>query len=265
MSDAPVTTETATTQTTETTETTQAPVGSALDFIPESYRAASWATKYTSADDFFKGIDNLSKLAGQKQVVQGLQAPGESATEEEWSKFFGQIGRPEAADKYALPEDVSAPQGVNLEEERKTFTALAHKNGLTQRQAAGLFKDYMAGLSEQATKAQAGAKLSHEEALKGAFGDDAEAGLVQAKKGAQALGIGDKLDAAGLSTNPLVLQLCAKLGELAGEASFESGKATDNKETIMERAKKLQTSPAYWTDPKVFAEVEELYKRANGL
>ncbi|BCS87335.1 hypothetical protein [Pseudodesulfovibrio sediminis] len=53
--------------------------------VPEEFREASFVAKYKTPEDFFKGVDNLSKLAGQKQ--KGLVAPGEGASEEEVAAF----------------------------------------------------------------------------------------------------------------------------------------------------------------------------------
>lgn len=243
---------------------TQAPVQkSGLDFIPEQFKTASWATKYQNPEDFFKGVDHMTKVMGQKQIVQGVQTPGAEAPDEEWDQFYSKIGRPESSDKYTLPEDIEVHEGFDIAEEKKTFTEIAHKSGITQKQAEKLFKNYVEKVNENYKQDSDKQTASFDQVVKQTFPDDPTAGLAMAKRGAKALGIGDKLDQEGLSLNPTVLQLCAKLGELAGEDSFVRSNDSDSKESLLDRAKRLQSTPAYWNDQKVFDEVAQIYKQAT--
>lgn len=239
---------------------------SGLDFIPEKYRSESWASKYDSPEKFFEGVHNLNKMIGQKEIVQGLQAPGENATPDDWNKFYNQLGRPESADKYTLPEDVKAFDGFDLDGEKKIFSELAHKNGLTQKQAEGLFKDYIANVNQFHEKSQESLQIGIDKAAKIAFGEKSDEGFDLAKRGAKALGIGNKLDSEGLSANPLVLQLCAKLGELVGEDSFIPGGSAETFESLREQALNIQRSPEYQRgDQALFDKVQDLYKRAEKM
>lgn len=232
-----------------------------LDFIPEAYKSASWATKYKTPEDFFKGIEHMAKVVGQKQVIQGIQPPPENATEEELNAFYAQLGRPEAADKYALPDDIQAPEAFDVAAAKKSFSELAHKNGLTQKQAASLFKDFMETEVKEHQENEASKVKSFEDAVKIAFPDDPDAGFALAKKGAKAAGIGNKLDAEGLSTHPAVLKLCAELGKLVGEDTVIKGNA-ESTETLQEKALKLQRSPEYVRgDKDVHRQVQEIYQR----
>lgn len=84
-----------------------------------------------------------------------LLKPQESWTDEQWSKFYGDLGRPEAPEKYALPE-VKLPEGVSVDEAlRADMLKSAHKAGLTTRQFSTLYADFLARQSaayEQVTK-----------------------------------------------------------------------------------------------------------------
>jgi hypothetical protein len=247
-------------------EANPSPAPAGLDFIPESYRSAPWATKYKSADDFFKGVDGMAQLIGKKEIVQGLQAPGAEAPDEEWGKFFNQIGRPESAEKYELPADLQAHEGLNLDEVKASFTSIAHKNGLTQKQAAGLFKDYVETLNQDFVKSQEQVKVSFQEVVNKTFPDNPKAGFDLAKRGAKAAGLLDKIDSEGLSLNPIVLQLSAELGKYVGEDTLESGKGTaESSESFVQEALRLQKSPEYWKDKAVFNKVAELYEKAERL
>lgn len=243
-----------------------APSASGLSFIPEAYRNAGWATKYTSEEDLWKGVDNMAKLVGQKQVVQGLQLPGEEASPEEVNAFYTALGRPESADKYELPKDLAVPEGYNIDEVSQNFRNLAHKNGIPQKQAAALFKDFIELENQNFQKSQETVTKDFEAALKTAFPQDAKTGLDLAKKGAKLVGGGDILDQAGLSTNPIVLQLCAKLGELSGESNFVKPDGnTDTKASILEEAKRIQATPEYQRGDKALHEkVSGMYKQVYG-
>lgn len=233
---------------------------SGLDFIPEAFRESTWAKKYTTPEDFFKGVDNMSKLMGQKQIIEGIKPPGQDATDDDWGKFFNEIGRPESADKYALP-DLEIP-GFDVKAERELFTSMAHKNGLTQKQAEGLYKDYLNSIKTNVTKQAEDFATKSQSALKEAFGDNFQGGFDLAKKGARAIGIADTLDQEGLSANPLILKLCAKLGEFVGEDSKIDGNSSSSNETLLEEAIRLQKSPEYLNgDKSVHRKVEAIYKK----
>lgn len=235
---------------------------SGLDFIPEAYKSASWATKYKTPDDFFKGIENMAKVVGQKQVVQGIQPPPENATEEEINAFYSSLGRPESPDKYELPTDIELPEAFDVDAAKALFTNVAHKNGLTNKQAAAMFKDFMEAEAKEFQEAEAGKVKSFEDAVKMAFPEDPQAGFALAKKGAKAAGIGNTLDSEGLSTNPTVLKLCAELGKFVGEDAVIKGNGAESAQTLQEKALKLQRSPEYMRGDKVVhREVQEIYQR----
>lgn len=239
-----------------------APPSSGLDFIPEAFRGSDWATKYKTPEDFFKGVDNLAKMVGKKEIVEGVKVPGADATPEELNAFYASIGRPEAADKYALPEDVQAHEGLDLATEKKAISEIAFKHGLSQKQAEGIFKDYIDSVNQKFTQSEAKVKESFDQAVVSAFGNDFKESLGLAKRGAKALGIANKLDSEGLSANPTVLQLCAELGKLVGEDTLENGSAK-GKESFLEEAVRLQKSAEYANGDKVtHAKVAELYKKA---
>jgi hypothetical protein len=241
----------------------QEPV-SGLDFIPEAYRQDPSFAKYKTQDDFFKGFQNLQKLVGQKQIVEGLKLPEENASEQELNDFYNKLGRPESADKYELPSDLQVPEGYNLDEVSQNFKSIAHKNGIPQKQAAALFKDFIEVEKQNFIKSQEQVKLSFDKAVIEAFGNEYKNDLGSAKKAAKALGIADKLDSEGLSANPTVLKVLAKLGEHYGEDSFEDG-TSGSKETLLDEAERLQKSDLYQKgDKETHRKVEEIYQKVYG-
>ncbi|WP_285907664.1 hypothetical protein [Pseudodesulfovibrio pelocollis] len=116
-------------------------------FVPEEFRGAGFVTKYDNAAEFFKGMDNLNKLAGQK--AQGLIAPGEDATDEERAAFAASLrelsGVPGSLDEY-----MAAMKMPDLEEGAMLprFVELAHAQGVPPTALQNLID----GLGEEFSK-----------------------------------------------------------------------------------------------------------------
>lgn len=73
-----------------------------------------------------------------KTAEPGLTLPGKDATPEQWSEFYGKIGRPEKAEEYGLTvREGEDPAFVG------EVAGVMHKYGLTKEQAVGLQKDLM--------------------------------------------------------------------------------------------------------------------------
>lgn len=73
-----------------------------------------------------------------KTTEPGLSLPGKDATPEQWSEFYGKIGRPEKAEEYGLTvREGEDPAFVG------EVAGVMHKYGLTKEQAIGLQKDLM--------------------------------------------------------------------------------------------------------------------------
>ena len=234
---------------------------SPLDFIPEEYRASDWANKYKSKEELFKGFDNMAKLVGKKQVVQGIAPLSDTSTPEEIEAFYVSIGRPEAAEKYAFSEDIEAYEGLDLAAEKAGFAEVAFKNGLSQKQADSIFKEFISLQNEEFKAKQETTKQTFDQALVSAFGENSQVNLGLAKRGAKSLGIANTLDAEGLSANPTVLKVLAELGKHVGEDSLITG-SSESKETVLDEARRLQKSDLYTQgDKETHRKVEALYKK----
>jgi hypothetical protein len=237
-----------------------APV-SHLDFLPEAYRNDPSFLKYKSADELAKGFKNLEKFIGKKEVVNGIQVPAEGASPEEMNDFYMQLGRPEAADKYALPDDIKFPEGSDLAAEKTLISSIAFDLGLSNKQAESLFKIYSEKTTETFKQTQEQATTAFYSAAEEAFGKDYRSNVELAKKGAKALGGADKLNLEDVSS-PLLLKALAMLGKDVGEDNFEKGLSV-GKESLLHEAKLLQSSPEYQKgDPQTVAKVVEMYKKA---
>lgn len=125
-----------------TQQTTQvADVGAASGgfAIPQEYSSRGWASegKISSYNDLFKAYDNAQSLIGKRSI------PSDASTPEEWDSFYKQMGRPDTADKYGLDKIEGVPEGFDLSPYEAKFKNLAHKVGLTPRQANQAWREYV--------------------------------------------------------------------------------------------------------------------------
>lgn len=108
--------------------------------------------KITTAENpseaLWKTLDNAQSLIGRKSV------PAPDAPDDVWQQYYAQL-RPETADKYSLPDIDGMPEGVDLTPQKTRAMELFHKNGLSQRQAESLWKDYLSGELESVKSIQA--------------------------------------------------------------------------------------------------------------
>ena len=112
--------------------------GNWYDSLEPEYRDDESIKKYGSLTEFAKGHKNLVSKLGKDKIVK----PKEDWEEGDWTEFFNEIGRPEKADEYKLP-DVEIPDNVKIIGDDKQYKELAHKHGLTAKQAGDLYKDFM--------------------------------------------------------------------------------------------------------------------------
>jgi hypothetical protein len=99
--------------------------------IPEQFKEASWAQKYSTDEDFFNGVDNMSKMIGAK----GTSIPDfENDPPEVIAAFREKLGVPSESTGY----DFELPEGFEKNESFEAFTALAHKGNISKDVAKDL-------------------------------------------------------------------------------------------------------------------------------
>lgn len=105
-----------------------------LEGVPEDVRDAPCLKEVANLGDLAKQHVHAQRNIGKDKVV----LPGENASDDEWSAFYTQVGKPKSYDgyKYERPEEVPEDQrGENFIKEAKEF---AFENNLTQKQFARL-------------------------------------------------------------------------------------------------------------------------------
>lgn len=150
----------------------EAPVSDWTSGLSEDNRktveAKGWAGR--GPDDVISSYRELEKHLGK-----ALVPPKDDAGPEDWSKFYGKLGRPEKAEAYELKRPADIPENLPYDAKKaEQYKVIAHEAGLTPKQAAQLHDWYMrdwagsyGSVEEQRAKAAAAA---HEEIVK-SWGD----------------------------------------------------------------------------------------------
>jgi len=134
--------------------------------IPESYKDRGWTDKIKTSDDLWKTLDNAQSLLGKRSA--GI--PATDAPEEDWQKFY-QSSRPASADKYALPDIDGVPENFDLTAFKAPAQKLMFDAGLSQKQAADLWKQYMGAEITASAEREKALDGQYDVALDKMFGD----------------------------------------------------------------------------------------------
>ncbi|GAB7024705.1 hypothetical protein [Salidesulfovibrio brasiliensis] len=245
--------------------------GGGLDFIPEEFREASWAQKYSSADEFFKGVDNMNKLVGQRP--EGLVPPGEDATDEERAAFHSKLremqGVPGEFEEYSagltLPEvgeDATLPELVQL----------AHAEGVPpaamQKMVDHLYEGHTA--ARKAEEEQYENALSEAtETLKGEWGDEFDHKVLMAERMLSEFpdDAVELIVSSGAGNNPAIVRALHGLAEkyLSEDDLKDLGNGSDGGELTEAKLAKMMQDPRYadpdQRDPAYVREIEEGFRR----
>jgi hypothetical protein len=130
----------------EASETTEAPAGEVTqesvektwrDDLPEELQGVKTLEK-------FKDINGLAKsyVETEKYFEGAIRIPKEGASDEEWSNYYGKLGRPDTPEDYDFAK-TELPEGMNYDTDfEKGFLARAHKNGFNNDQVKDMYDWY---------------------------------------------------------------------------------------------------------------------------
>lgn len=198
------------------------------DTLPPDVRGNIAFKDYKTPADAHK-----SHLALASKLGNSVALPKDGAPAEEWDKFYTRLGRPEAADKYVLPEvkidDKTVVKVIPAKAE--LFKKLAFANGLSEKQAAAVYQEYVkADFAEQDTayknyQAEQAKELAAYQKSKGEkWGETVDLSRLAVRN----LG-GDALKAvfkaSGLGNNPVLVEALAKVGRMMSEDRAHGGQS----------------------------------------
>lgn len=136
----------------EAAQAAETPVAQTDFVVPEAYSGKPWVEKIKSPDDLWRTLDGAQSSLGRRPA--GI--PQDDAPAEEWEKFYSSV-RPDSPQKYALPDVEGVPEGVDVSGYKAIAAEIAHKVGLTQKQASDLWREYISTEIKAADKHKASA------------------------------------------------------------------------------------------------------------
>lgn len=137
---------------------TAAPSGEWFDSFPDDVKGVVTNKGWKSPADAVGSYMNLEKLLGADKAGRAIVPPKDDAPAEEWSAFWGKMGRPETPDGYQLP----VPEG-DPGEFAKTASTWFHEAGIPAKQATALVEKW--NEYQQATAQQMEAEWQQKSAL----------------------------------------------------------------------------------------------------
>lgn len=193
--------------------------------LPEKYTKDNPALKdIKSLDALADAYTNQSKLLGADKARIALM-PKDDNDKAGWDAFYKTQGRPETADKYALPE--KRPDGSAYSDGDKAFQKsvlpILHQAGLTQRQISAITPQWdtlVAGMTKAHDDALIAGQKTAADGLRTEWGGeyDAKVGLaIDAIKHYSAeLKLGDavvkELDGTTIGNNPALAKMLSYMG-----------------------------------------------------
>lgn len=199
------------------------------DTLPEDMRNEETyksLEKFVVNDQLDSNKAYKSYLHMEKGYHDRVPLPKDDWTEEQYSDFYGKLGRPETYDKYEIirPE---MPEGIPYDENlESSFLAKAHKIGLNSKQVQEILdwqsQEVIRGQTDAAVN-EAVTKQQAEGELKEAWRGDYEKNLGLARRTAKNVLPSDFLDLInekGLANEPRLIKTLHHLGSMISESNI---------------------------------------------
>jgi len=186
------------------------------DDLPDDLKTNESLATITDVSALARSFVDTKSLVGANTI----KIPARDADEDQMGVFYDKLGRPAKSDDYEIPSE-GLPEGHMMSDEDRTkLKATFHKLGLTPVQAAMAYRElaqsgFDAGQSLTQQSEQVAA--ANVEALKKQWGSAYDQNVDLAKSAVLKLGgeaFRDKLNAAGLGTDPVVLDALTKVGKM---------------------------------------------------
>lgn len=204
--------------------------GSAMDWrasLDETLRADPTLADIKDLNGLAKSYVHAQRMIGKDKV----SIPIEGADPSEWDMFYERLGRP-GDGNYKLEPNGVVPDGLEFDPAAlDRFKKIFHSHGLTQKQAQGLFKDYMGYVGEQHQNIAQNGQASREQwvsEVKREFGKAFDERVDLAVRAVETFGgqeLMQWLDQTGLGDHPMFVKMFAKIGQQMQEALATPGQS----------------------------------------
>ena len=181
-----------------------------------------------------KDLNGLAKSYVHAQRMIGkdkIAIPGDTSDPSEWDMFYERLGRPGDAN-YKLDPAGLLPEGVGFEPAALDhFKKIFHSNGLNQKQAEGIFKEYMNYVADSHNNMTATSQQQRDQwvgEIKKEFGKAFDERVDLAVRAVETFGGQDLiqwLDTTGLGDHPMFVKVFAKIGQQMQESLASPGQS----------------------------------------
>jgi hypothetical protein len=204
--------------------------GSVMDWrasLDDTLRADPTLADIKDLNGLAKSYVHAQRMIGKDKIA----IPGEGSDPSEWDMFYERLGRP-GDGNYKLEPNGVVPDGLEFQPEAlDRFKKIFHANGLTQKQAEGIFKDYMSYVGEQHNAVTQGGAAAREQwvnDVKREFGKAFDERVDLAVRAVETFGgqeLMTWLDQTGLGDHPMFVKMFAKIGQQMQEALASPGQS----------------------------------------
>lgn len=174
-----------------------------------------------------KDVNALAKgyVEAQKMVGGSIRMPKPEASKEEWDAFHEKMGRPKKPEDYQIKRPAMHPHASYDEGMEAEFKQVAHKIGLTPRQAQELI-DWQAGTVNQRTEGSIQKLDQTVQELRKEWGSNFERNVTLSRRAVQDFAgpeVAKILDSTGLGNHPAVIRFFSELGSILAEDGIIEG------------------------------------------
>lgn len=240
--------------------------------LPDALKNDPSIQSFTDLDSAVKSLIETKALVGADK----LAIPGKDAAPEVWNEFWGKLGRPETAESYQMPTE-GLPEGIEIPPDMvKSFHEKAHTIGLSDTQAAELYRwqmEQLKGAGESLGARSQEERDANETTLKSEYGEAYDERMALAKAAVREFGdqgLVDYLEETGLGNDPRLVKAFVKIGQaiasdpiqgigLGAQFGVSPGEA-DRKIAELERDEKFMKVYTNPHDPGYKAAVAEMSK-----
>jgi hypothetical protein len=199
------------------------------DGLPAELKNDPNIAKFNDPASLAKSYVEAQKLIGKKAV----ELPNEAWKPEQWNDLFDKLGRPKSPADYKFNTEI-IPEGRRDEAMEKYFAEKMHTNGLTQKQAEELHKEFIGFNMQREQAIQQEIAKKNEVAmtqLKQEWGDAFNAKADAAFRAAKEFGgqeLAQVLQETGLGNHPVMVKMFAKIGEKISEDTALGRNSSDS-------------------------------------
>ncbi len=227
--------------------------GHPLAALPDELKSHPSLQAYRKGDGFdlgglVKEHVNLQALIGKK----GVLPPGDKDGPEAWERYYNQLGRPARPEHYQFEK----PQGYAgySDDFANAYRDVAHKNGLTAQQAAGMHDWFVKSALEAEEGQTQRARMDGDaldQALRQKWGGQYDAMVASGRRAAKTFAPPEALDQLEQAIGgPALMELFANIGERMREDGLIGGGASSFNMTPEQAKAEIAKMDAAMNDPK---------------